>query len=150
MRTAVRLAIALLIATPLIGIAQEQPKLSCTMHVTYNKEFLAKFPNAPAACNEVSEVNGEKWARFDAEVKKVQGNHLTLSFIDHNENPVATMTLAFTPEATVTLENKQVKSASAVEEGDKIVVWVPESRMGIYAKPGPVTSKHFALVSDRG
>jgi len=46
------------------------------------------------------------------------------------------------------VENKKVKPASDVKEGDKVVLWVPESRFGLYAQPGAAESKHFALVSD--
>jgi hypothetical protein len=45
-------------------------------------------------------------------------------------------------------KKKDVKAASAVKEGDKVVIWVPESRFGLYAEPGAIESKHFALVGD--
>ena len=53
----------------------------------------------------------------------------------------------FTPDATVTLTDRQVKPASALKEGDKIVFWVPESRFGFYAKPGAAESQQFKVVS---
>jgi hypothetical protein len=148
MRTLVKLAIAAWMTIPLTGVAQEQPKLSCVKDITYSKEFLSKFPHAGAACSAVVMANGQKWARFNAEVKNVQGNHLTVSFIDNHENPVSTMTFSFDPTAQVTLENNEQKAASSVEEGDKLLVWMPESRIGFYAKPGALKSQHFALVSD--
>ena len=148
MRTTVKLAIAILIGIPLTAVAQES-NLSCVKDITYSKEFLAKFPQAGAACNEVIQTNGQKWVRFNAEVEELQGNHLTVSFIDRHDSPVATMTFEFDPEARVTLaKNKQVKAASGVEKGDKLVVWMPENSVGFYAEPGARVSQHFALVSD--
>jgi hypothetical protein len=144
MRTTVKLAIAGLIAIPAMAGAQQ---LSCVKDVTYSPAFLAKFPRAGAACNEVVSANGQKWIRFNAEVKSVQGNHLTVAFIDNHQNPVSTLTFSFDPTARVTLDNDEQKAASQAEEGDKLKVWMPESQIGFYAKPGGETAQHFALVS---
>ena len=147
MKTTVKLAAAVLMGIPLAGVAQN---LSCTHDIVYSQQFLAKFPRAGAACNEVVMAGGEKWARFNAEVKKRQGTHLTVSFVDNDERSVNTvMTFEFTPDATLTLSDKKiVKPVAALEEGDKVMIWVPEKRFGFYAQPGAAESKHFAVVSD--
>ena len=150
MKTTVTLATAVLIGISLTGVAQGQPRLNCVRDVTYGKEFLAKFPDAGSSCQEVKVVSGEKWVRFDAQVKHNKDNRMTVDLLNtkgnHTGNP---LTLAYTPDATLTLEkNKQVKAASAVKEGDRVMVWVPESRFGVYAEPGAAESKQFKVVSD--
>jgi len=148
MRTTVKLATTVLIGISLTGVAQGQPKLNCVKDVKYGQAFLAKFPDAGSACQEVKVVQGEKWVRFDAQVKQNQNNRLTVDLLnqshEHTGNP---LTFEYTPDATLTLENKNVKAASAVKKGDKVMVWVPESRFGIYAQPGDVESKQFKVVS---
>ena len=148
MRTTVKLATTVLIGISLTGVAQGQPKLNCVKDVKYGQAFLAKFPDAGSACQEVKVVQGEKWVRFNAQVKQNQNNRLTVDLLNqshqHTGNP---LTLEYTPDATLTLENKNVKAASAVKKGDKVMVWVPESRFGIYAQPGDVESKQFKVVS---
>ena len=149
MKTTVKLATAVLIGISLTGVAQGQPKLNCTKDVTYGKEFLAKFPDAGSACQEVKVVQGEKWVRFDAQVKQNKDNRLTVDLLNkegnHTGNP---MTFIYTPDATLTLEKKKVvKAAAEVKEGERVMVWVPESRFGIYAQPGDVESKQFKVVS---
>jgi hypothetical protein len=148
MKTTVRLAATVLIGIALTGVAQGQPKLNCVKDVKFGQAFLAKFPDAGSACQEVKVVQGEKWVRFDAQVKQNKENRITVDFLntshEHTGNP---MTFEYTPDATLTLENKHVKAASAVEKGDKVMVWVPESRFGIYAQPGDVESKQFKVVS---
>ncbi len=148
MKTTVKLATAVLIGISLGSVAQGQPKLSCVNDVVYSKEFLAKFPDAGAACQEVQVVRGEKWVRFDAEVKHNKAHHLTVDFLntqgDHTGKP---MTFAYTPDANLTLENGVVKAASGLGEGDKVRIWLPESRFGFYAQPGASESKQFKLVS---
>jgi len=148
MRTTVKLATTVLIGISLTGVAQGQPKLNCVKDVKYGQAFLAKFPDAGSACQEVKVVQGEKWVRFNAQVKQNQNNRLTVDLLnqshEHTGNP---LTFEYTPDATLTLENKNVKAASAVKKGDKVMVWVPESRFGIYAQPGDVESKQFKVVS---
>ena len=148
MRTTVKLATTVLIGISLTGVAQGQPKLNCVKDVKFGQAFLAKFPDAGSACQEVKVVQGEKWVRFNAQVKQNQNNRLTVDLLnqshEHTGNP---LTFAYTPDATLTLENKNVKAASAVKKGDKVMVWVPESRFGIYAQPGDVESKQFKVVS---
>jgi hypothetical protein len=148
MRTTLKLAATVLIGISLTGVAQGQPKLNCTKDVKFGEAFLAKFPDAGAACQEVKVVQGEKWVRFDAQVRQNQNNRLTVDLLNqshqHTGNP---LTFEYTPDATLTLENKQVKAASAVKKGNKVMVWVPESRFGIYAQPGDVESKQFKVVS---
>ena len=147
MRITVKLIIGVVAAIPLIGAAQEA-KLNCTKDMSYSAEFLAKFPNASAACNEVVKANGQKWVRFNAVVKKRESNHLTVKFIDSHHNAVATMTFSFDPTAQVTLESHEQKAATLLEEGDKLLIWMPESRVGMYPKPDPTQAKHFILLSD--
>ena len=93
-------------------------------------------------------MQGEKWVRFNAQVKQNQNNRLTVDLLnqshEHTGNP---LTFEYTPDATLTLVNKKIKPASEVKEGDKVMVWVPESRFGVYAHPGAAESKQFAVVS---
>ena len=149
MKTTVNLTAAVLVGISLCGVAQGQPKLNCIKDVVYGKEFLAKFPDAGVACREVKVVGGEKWVRFGADVKHNKDNRITLDFLNsQGDHAVYPMTFIYTPDATLTLANKEVKAASAVEEGDEIVIWIPESRFGLYAQPGAAESKQFKLASD--
>jgi hypothetical protein len=149
MKTALKLTAAVLLGISLTGVAEGQPAPSCVKNVSYNKDFLAKFPDAGSACQEVKVVQGEQWVRFNARVKHNENNRITVDFLNTQQNPTGSpMTFEYTPDATLTLENKNVKAASAIKKGDTVMVWVPESRFGLYAKPAPVESQHFTLVSD--
>ena len=148
MKTKVKLTTAVLIGVSLTGVAQGQ-QLNCTKDVKYGEAFLAKFPDAGAACQEVKVVQGEKWVRFDAQVKENKDNRLTVAVLNTKGNPTGNpMTFAYTPDATLTLEKKKVvKAAAEVKKGERVLVWVPESRFGLYAQPGDVESKQFKVVS---
>ena len=148
MKPTVNLATAVLIGISLTGVAQAQPKLNCTKDVVYGKEFLAKFPDAGSACQEVKVVQGEKWVRFDAQVKSNQNNQISVDFLNtagqHTAKP---MTFEYPPDANLTLTNGTVKAASAIKKGDKVSVWMPESRFGFYAAPGAAEQSKFRLAS---
>ena len=148
MRTALMLAIAALIAIPFASQAQQETPLSCVKDVTFSPAFLAKFPRAGAACNEVTSVHGQKWVRFNAEVKNVESNHITVDFTDKYKNPVSTMVFSFDPLATLTTRDGNQIAAGKAEKGEQIVVWMPEDRLGFYADPSAIKSEHFALVSE--
>ncbi|MEJ1964941.1 MAG: hypothetical protein WDO56_26760 [Gammaproteobacteria bacterium] len=147
MNAAVKLVAVAFVATPLVGLAQDEVKLSCIKDIVYSQEFLAHYPKAGAACREVLVRDGTKWARFDADVVKVKGNEVTASFIDSYKNPVATLTFAAAPEARVTVNGKETKY-SDLQKGDTLSFWMPESRVGFYAAPGASKVTQLAVVND--
>jgi hypothetical protein len=145
MRTALAVAIAASIAIPVVGQAQQ---LSCVKDITYSQAFLAKFPRAGAACNKVIMANGQKWVLFNAEVKGVVSNQLTVDFLDNNQNAVSTMTFSFDPLATLLTKGGEHILASRVDPGEKLQVWMPENRLGFYADPSASAAEHFSLLSE--
>ena len=79
--------------------------------------------------------NGEKWARFDAQVAKVEGDKVTANFMDNYHNVVSKVTINASPDARVDVGGTKTKFSS-LHEGDKLSLWVPESKYGFYAAPG--------------
>ena len=140
-----KLAITILVGTPLVGIADEPTKLSCAKDVTFSQEFLAKYPKAPAACREVMMKDGEKWISFNAHVVKVEGNNVTANFTDDFHNVVAKLTVSAAPDARIDVGGTPTKFSS-LHEGDKLSFWVPESKFGFYAAPGASESNKFTVV----
>src|SRR5262245_51942723 len=135
MSTRVKLALLALSIAPLASFAEDSPKLSCLKDFVFSQEFLAKYPNAGAACKEVVLKDGSKWARFDANVTKVKGNEVTTNFTSSYDNTISTVTFAVKPDARVRINDKEIK-ASDLKPGDSLSFWVPESRAGFYAAPG--------------
>jgi hypothetical protein len=145
MKAVWKLAIAAVAGTPLVGVAQApQHQLSCINDVTYSQEFLAKYPRAPAACDQVIESNGQKWIRFNAKTQSVGEGQATFGFSDSYGNTVASLTFAFTPDAQVVVKGRP-KMASSLKKGDKVVFWMPENRFGFYAHAGAAESQQFKL-----
>ncbi len=126
---------------------EEAGRLSCIKDITYSQEFLARYPKAGAACREVVMRDGGKWIRFEADVVKVEGNHVTADFVDTYGNPVSRLTFAAAPEARVEVENRPTKYSS-LQVGDKLTFWTPEKSIGFYAAPGSRASTKLTLVND--
>jgi hypothetical protein len=139
--------VVLLAAMPIIGVAQEQPKLKCTDFV-YSQQFLKAYPKAPAACREVVEKNGQKWVRFDANVTKVNGNDVTADFLNDMKGTVLTLTFTAPPDATLDVSGQQMKY-SALKEGQEISIWAPSTRIGFYAAPGSLNSGQLKVIAGK-
>jgi hypothetical protein len=147
MSTAVKFVLAALAIAPVAALADEPAKLNCLTDFVFSQEFLAKYPNAGAACKEIVKKDGKKYARFDANVVSVKGNQVTADFLSSYDNKLNTVTFAVSPDAKVQIDGKEVK-ATELKPGDSLSFWVPESRAGFYAAPGAANSKKLAVVSN--
>jgi len=145
---AVSLVATVLAATPMIGMAQSQPRLSCVKDVVYSQEFLARYPKAGAACRQVVMKDGQKWVRFDANVVKVSGRRVTADFIDKYGHSVGVLTVQASPDARVLMRGRKVRY-SKLARGDRLSFWMPESRVGFYAAPGALHSTQLAVVDEK-
>ena len=134
----------MLAVTPVVALAQSEPKLNCTKDVTYSQAFLAKYPKAPAWCREVVMKNGEKWVRFDAKVTEVKGDQVSAAFMDELNNPSAPLTFNVNPKAHLTVGGKEVKFSS-LSKGDDLSIWLPASHFSFWAKPS--TDESFRLAT---
>jgi hypothetical protein len=144
MKTGKVLGVLLLVATPLASLAAE-PKLNCVNDITYSPQFLQNYPNAPAACREVIIKDGQKWARFEAEVVKVKGQDVTAHVLDAYENSIATVTFKASSDARLTVDGSPTKYSS-LQSGQKLTFWVPNAAAGFYAAPVATPATKLAVV----
>jgi len=160
---ALKLTVAALIAMPLGALAQNQPpqsqsttpttrpaegetSSSCVKSITFSQEFLSRWPHAGAACREVKVENGEKWARFDAEVVRARGNRVTANFVNTFNHKVGTIVFDASSDARVEV-NGRPQRFRTLRRGDKLSFWMPESRVGFYAEPGTSESDKLTIVT---
>jgi hypothetical protein len=145
MNAGVKLGVLALITAPIAGLAEDQPKLSCK-DFTYSQEFLAQYPKAGAACREVIMKDGQKWVRFETDIKKVNGNQATADVIDNHGNTVSTLTVEAAADTRVSTSKGAEKKFSQLKAGNKLMVWLPESKVGFYAAPGASDMEKLAVV----
>jgi hypothetical protein len=113
------------------GVAAE-PNSACST-IVFHKEFLDKYPMAPAVCRQVDVKNGVKSAKFSAKILDLDKGSVKVQFLNVAGNPVAGMEpLTFTPAAgaKLTVNGKSTKY-SELKNGDSLNFWVSENRVGI-------------------
>jgi len=126
-------------------LAEGETSSSCIGHFTFSHEFLSRYPDAGGACREVKVQDGHKWARFDADVVRVQSNQLTANFVDRHDRNLGTITFDASPDFRVDMDGRQTR-VSALRPGDKLSFWMPEDRAGFYAGPQALDSDKLAVV----
>jgi hypothetical protein len=147
MNPTVKLLGLVLAATPILAIAQEQskpPKVNCDSFL-YSERFLARFPKGPAACQEVRTQNGQKWVHFEGKITAIKGNEVTTSFMDDFNQPVITVNLTAADAKQAVVINGQDGNWADIKVGHKISLWMPESKIGFYAKPGSMDKGELTI-----
>ena len=147
MSVGARLAVLILATTPLVGLAQDKSKPTCTNFV-FSQQFLKAYPKGPAACREVVEKDGLKWVRFDAKVTDVKGTEVTADILNAMSAPILTLTFTAPADATLDVGGQQAKF-STLRSGQEISIWSPESRVGFYAAPGALNSGKFKVIKGK-
>ncbi len=129
------------IALPLmIGTAfAESPmasdhKIACT-EVKYSSEFLAKYPDAPAACLEAVEKGGKRYAKFNARVFLNSPDRTTVELLNVKGDRLSTFSFKPAADAGVVINDKKVKFTD-LKKGETISFWVSEDRLEASDLPG--------------
>ena len=110
--------------------------------MVYKKEFLDKYPKAPAVCRTVSVKNGVHSAMFSGKIVGMEKGSITVQFTNVAGDPVGGMDpLTFTPAAGAKLHvNGKTESYKDLKKGDKLDFWVSENRVGVVTDPEEVTT----------
>ena len=110
------------------------PKVACS-DLTFNHDFLAKYPKAPAACQEARVYKGKKYAKFNGKLDKKDESLITVKVFNVAGDPLDTVSFKPSTAATVILDGKRVKLTD-LKVGDPLTFWVAESRFAFYTSPG--------------
>ena len=129
------------LALPLsIGIARaipnpnDLPQVACS-DMRYSHAFLAKYPKAPAACQDARVYNGDRYAKFDAKVYLVDPAFTTVQLLNVAGDMVTTFSLKAGPDEHV-LVNGEETPFHDLKVGQKITFWVSEKRLEAVELPG--------------
>lgn len=125
----------------LAGAAAE-PNSACST-IVFAKEFLDKYPRAPAVCRQVDVKNGVKSAKFSAKILDLDKGSIKVQFLNVAGDAVAGMEpLTFTPAAgaKLTVNGKSTKYTD-LKNGDSLNFWVSENRVGILTDLDSETAK---------
>jgi len=138
------LALPLAISTALAESPMaSDTKIACT-EVKYSSEFLAKYPDAPAACVEAVEKEGKRYAKFVARVFLTSPDRTTVELLNVKGDPLTTFSFKPGPDAAVDIEGKKTKFTD-LKKGEKISFYVSEDRLQASELPGS-TDESWAVL----
>lgn len=123
-----------------------KPGATCN-DIVYDEEFLAAYPRAAAACQEVYTSKGKKAVRFTANVARVKKDHIQLTFLNalgKPIEPVMNLTLLPQPGQTLRVNGKDV-SFDKLSKGDKVDFWIPEKTLGVISNPNATAVSTIVL-----
>ena len=109
-------------------------KIACS-EVKYSSEFLAKYPDAPAACLEARDLNGKRYAKFKARIYLNSADRTTVELLNVKGDPLSTFSFKPAADAGVSIDGKKTKFTD-MKAGEKLTFWVSEDRMTAQELPG--------------
>ena len=120
-----------------------EAKITCA-DVKYSSEFLAKYPDAPAACVEAVEKGGKRYAKFKARVYLNSADRTTVELLNTQGDRLSTFSFKPGPDATVDIDGKKTKFTD-LKKGEKISFYVSEDRLAASEQPGS-TEESWAVL----
>ncbi len=129
------LALPLSINAAFAGDSAEQgTQIACT-EMKYSSEFLAKYPDAPAACLEARDRDGKRYAKFNARVFLNSADRTTVELLNVRGDRLSTFSFKPAPDAGVHINGEKVKFTD-LKKGETISFWVSEDRLTASELPG--------------
>ncbi|MGO9934389.1 MAG: hypothetical protein ACLPV8_21595 [Steroidobacteraceae bacterium] len=138
------LALPLFISTAFAAIDPDKlPQVPCS-DLRFGKAFLAKYPKAPAACQDARVYKGQRYAKFQAQVYISSPQFMTVQLLDAAGNTVTTFSFKPAPGQGVHVNGK-LEKFSDMAVGEKLTFWVSEKRLTAQELPGS-TAKSWAVL----
>jgi len=104
--------------------------------VHWNTQLLTTYPWAVAACQEVVMLNGEKWARFEADFKGMNPDgSFNAMFVDRQNRQQQSIALMPNPGQMVLLDDREY-AFSSLRNDQRLNFYVPEGMYGFTVTPG--------------
>jgi hypothetical protein len=119
-------------ASPAID-TDKLPMEKCSS-IHYGKAFLEKYPKAPAACQEVRVYKGHRYMKLQGKVYIVDKDSLTLTFLNVSGDDLGTLTIKGPKAPSVIFNGKKV-GFTALQTGEVLTFWVPESVVSAHSSP---------------
>ena len=109
-------------------------KVECS-ELKFSAAFLERYPHAPAACLEARELDGKRYAKFNAKVYLTGPEITTVNLLNTKGDTVDTFSLKPGPDQKIKINGKDTKF-SDLRAGEEISFWVSEDRMEAAELPG--------------
>ncbi len=115
--------------------------------VDWNREMLTQYPRIAEGCQEVVMSDGEKWARFEADlVRTSRDGSVTLDFKDRQGRSMEELTLRPAMLQRVRIDGREYRF-SELNRGQELNLYVPEGMYAVAVEPGAPAEQLAEIVS---
>lgn len=114
--------------------------------VDWDPQLQAQYPRLAEACHEVIMSGGERWARFESELIRV--NHdgsVKSNFRDRNGSTMGAITIMPARDQMVTIEGEEYKF-SELQPGQVLNIYVPEGASSFALTPDAPVERHVRVI----
>lgn len=119
---------------------------SCA-EVAWNRELLEQYPRIGEGCQEVVVSDGERWARFEADlVRTNRDGSVTLDFKDREGRSMDELTLMPAAAQRVRIGGREYRF-SQLTRGQELNLYVPEGMFAVAVEPGVPAEQLAEIVS---
>jgi hypothetical protein len=121
--------ISLLSALPLLAIglpATAQTDLTCD-DITFGYEMTSKFPEIGDACQDVVEVDGERFAKMSVEIIRTNGNRATFRFKMPDGSYGPTQSTELDPSWRAEIQGRNMRLRD-LGRGQELNIYLPADR----------------------
>lgn len=113
--------------------------------VEWNTKMTEQHPRLIEACQEVVDVNGESWARFDAKFRRIERDgNVVFSVQDRRDRSVEEVTLVPTSGQVAYIDNRETPFRQ-LRTTDAINLYVPEGQYGFSTRAGVAPEQVVAV-----
>lgn len=114
--------------------------------VNWNADLLAQYPGMAEACQEVIVADGERWARFETELVRVNRDGSVKSdFRDRQGDNMGAITIMPSPNQRVMIDGREYRF-SELRPGQVLNVYVPEGANSFALAPSATVEQIVEVV----
>lgn len=122
---------------------------SSCMDVDWNETLLARYPWVMDSCREVIVVDGQEWARFEAEFEGMnRDGTFDVDFLNRQGRSQGVVSLKPGADQTVLLDNREY-AFSELLDNQKLNFYVPEGSYAFAVEPGAAPTEMVEVVENR-
>lgn len=118
------------------GLADPEVRAASCAEVAWDRQMLLAYPRIAEACQEVLTVDGEKWARFEADfVRQKNDGSVLLDFKDRQGGTMGNLTLMPAAGQRVMINDVPYRF-SELRSNQTLNLYVPEGVFAVAVVPG--------------
>lgn len=123
--------------------------LTSCQDVDWNETLMTRYPWVMDSCQEVINVDGQNWARFEAEFEGMnRDGTFDVDFLNRRGRSLGVVSLRPGADQTVLLDNREY-AFSQLLDNQKLNFYVPEGAYGFAVEPGAAPEELVTVVEPR-